>query len=392
MMLRILTALACLVVGTAAHASYEEGLRLKQAQRLPEATAAFSEAVAREPGNVLALEQLAVVLGWQQRFAESIATWQRAIALAPGKADYHVGLARVQYWSGAREAALASLDRALHADPASAEAHALRGDVLLAEARPDEARASYTRAQALDPTNAELATKLARTTPPLLWRLDAGATYDRFTNERGSENSRFVQLGRRVGAGGDVVYARYEGFRSFGATDRAAVLGGYWLPHPQVLVQVEAGTALDAADFRPETLAMVNGEWLLPGPVQPLFGIRALQYDVGDVRVLTPGLRVLAGPATAEARYGFTNNVDGSDTGILSLRLGLAQGRYAPYLAYTSGEEALPPLEKASLIIYGAGLVVDVDPRWALRVDYSHEDRQPLFTHRSIGSALTYRF
>lgn len=373
-------------------ASYEEGLRYKQQRQLPQATEVFAAVAAREPKNALAREQLAIVLGWQNRFDDSIAAWQQAIALAPGKPDYHVGLARVQYWKGERRAALASLDTALKLAPTSTEALKLRGDVLLADAQPAAARQSYLRAQKLDPRDADIDDKLARSAAPLRWRLDAGLTYDRYDNARGSENSRFAQLGRRVGDGGDVVYARYDGYRNFGATDNGLTLGAYWLPHPRLLLNLEAGRTLDEANFRPETQLLVSGEWLLEAPVQPLLGYRYLRYGNGTVATITPGLRALLPGATAEVRYGVTDNLDGSSTGVFAARVSFERESYAPYLAFTSGSEALPPQAEADITVLGAGLVLDLTRQWGARVDYNYEDRKDIYKHHALGAGLTYRF
>ncbi len=374
-------------------ATYEEGVRLKNQQQLASAATVFAEIAAREPGNALAREQLAIVLGWQNRFPESIAAWREAIALAPTKPDYHVGLARVQYWSGDRAGALRSLDTALGITPDNADALKLKGDVLMADSDPAGAREAYVRAQQLNPDDADLPTRIARAVPPLLWRLDAGYSYDDYSNARGTESSRFAQLGRRIGKGGDVLYARYDGYNNFGSIDDGLTLGAYWLPHPKLLLNLEAGTTLGTADFRPDTLFQINGELLLDGLLQPLLGYRYLDYSNGKVTTITPGLRLSFPKAIAEARYGITDNIDGSSTGVFAARLTLPQeGGYTPYLAFTKGKEALPPQPEASITVLGAGLVVDLTPAWGVRGDYSYEDRKGIYKHHTLGVGLTYRF
>lgn len=373
-------------------ATYEDGVRLKNAQQLASAAAAFAEVADREPRNVLAREQLAIVLGWQNRFDESVKAWREAIALAPEKPDYHLGLARVLYWKGERGAALQSLDQALALEPRNAEALKLRGDVLLAEQRAPEARAAYRQAQQLNPADAELGQRLARAVEPLRWRLDAGYTYDRYDNARGSENSRFVQLGRRVGQGGDVLYARYDGYNNFGSIDDGLTLGAYWLPHPKLLLNLEAGRTLGTADFRPETQFQINGELLLDDALQPLLGYRYFKYGNGTVTTVTPGLRVLLPGAVAEVRYGITDNIDGSSTGVFSARLSFEAEGYSPYLAFTSGSEALPPQAEADITVFGGGIVFDLSAAWGVRVDYSYEDRKDIYKHHAVGAGLTYRF
>ena len=389
--------LACgavlLLAATATQAAtYEDGLRLKQQQQLVSAAEAFAEVAAIEPGNVLAREQLAIVLGWQNRFDESIAAWQQAIALAPGKADYRVGLARVQYWKGERSAALASLDTALRLEPGSADAHKLKGDVLLADGQPAAARAAYAEAQQLNPSDAELPPRLARAVEPKRWRLDAGFTYDDYDNFRGAENSRFVQLGRRVGAGGDVLYARYDGYDNFGSIDQGLTLGSYWLPHRQLLLNLEAGRTFGTANFRPDTQLQINAEWLAEGVLQPLLGFRYFDYDNGTVTTITPGVRAQFERSIAELRYGFTENIDGSNTGVFAARLTLPREGYAPYFAFTTGSESLPPQAKADITILGGGVVWDLSPSWGARVDYSYENRKDIYKHHALGGGLTYKF
>ena len=373
-------------------ATYEDGLRFKQQQQLASASDAFAEVAAREPGNVLAREQLAIVLGWQRRFDESINAWQQAITLAPDKADYHLGLARVLYWKGDRAAAMPSLETALRLEPSNAEAYKLKGDVLLADDKPGEARNSYLRVQQLSPDDAEIPARLRNAVEPKLWRLDSGFTYDKYSSARGSENSRFVQLGRRIGNSGDVLYARYDGYDNFNSTDRGLTIGAYWLPHPKLLLNLEAGQTLDNANFRPDTQLLVNGELLLSLPVQPLLGYRYFNYDNGSVSTITPGLRALLQGATVEVRYGITDNIDGSSTGVFAARVSFERERYAPYLAFTNGSESLPPQAKADITVLGGGVVFDLSPSWGARVDYSYEDRKDSYRHHAIGGGLTYKF
>lgn len=383
---------ALLFVAQATAATYEDGLRLKSQQQLASAASAFAEVAAREPRNVLAREQLAVVLGWQGRYDQAINAWKSAIALAPDKPDYHLGLARVLYWKGDHSAALASIDQSLLLQANNPEALKLKGDVQLAGGDVAAARNSYRLAQVQTPNDAELATRISRAVEPLLWRLDAGYNYDNYSNARGSENSRFAQLGRRIGKGGDVLYARYDGYDNFGSVDQGLTVGAYWLPHPKLLLNLEAGRTLDDADFRPKTQFLVNGELLLSGAVQPLLGYRYFDYGNGSVSTITPGLRLLVGNATAEARYGITDNIDGSTTGVFAARLSFAEQGYAPYVAFTKGKESLPPQARASITVLGGGVVVDLSPAWGVRADYSYEDRKGIYKHHTVGAGLTYRF
>lgn len=385
-------ALLWLMAGAASAGSYEEGLRLKQAQQLEPAAAAFEAAVAREPGNPLAVEQLAIVQGWLGRYEQSIASWRKAQVLRPNQPDYHLGLARVLYWKGEHGASLAELDRALKLAPDHLDAQSLRGDVLLAAGQHAEARVAYERSLSLPGADQPaLRRKLEGAAPPLAWRLDAGGLFDDYDNARGSEDSQYLQLGHQATAALNL-YGRYDRYHQFGARDQGLSLGAYWLPVRQLLLQAELGATLDAPDFRSDTQLLLNADWLLPGPAQPLLGLRLLRYDQGEVSTLTPGLRLLQGPAALELRYGLTSNLDDSDTGMFSARLGFEAGRAAPYFVYSQGEEALPPQALAEITIFGAGCVWSLNRHWSLRADYSHEDRRNIYRHHALGVGFSYRF
>ena len=381
-----------LLATAAAAATYEDGLKLKSQRQLASAASAFAEVAAREPRNAQAREQLAIVLGWQNRFDESIVAWQQAIALAPQKPDYHLGLARVLYWKGEHASALQAIEASLRLQANNADALKLKGDVLMAQQKPTEARSAYLVAQRLNPQDGELVTRIERAVAPRLWRLDTGFTYDHYDSARKSENSRFVQLGRRVGQGGDVLYARYDGYDNFGSIDNGITLGSYWLPHPKLLLNPEAGRTLGTANFRPETQFQINGELLLEGGLQPLLGFRYFKYGNGTVTTITPGLRLSFDGAVAEARYGVTDNIDGSSTGVFAARITFEAEGYSPYLAFTTGSEALPPQAKADITVFGGGIVFDLSPVWGVRADYSYEDRKDIYKHHAVGAGLTYRF
>lgn len=389
--------LCCLLplmfLATAAHAaSYDDGLRYKREQKLEQAAAAFTDVVSRDPGNLLALEQLAIVQGWLNRYDASVASWRKAIALAPKKPDYHVGLARVLYWKKDRAEALRELEIALKLAPRDADALILKGDVLMADGRPSEARAAYVQAQTLRGGDDEaLERKIAGAVAPKSWRLDAGYIADSYDAVRNNENSSYLQLGYALSPA-TTIYARLDRYFSFEAVDGGVSIGGYFLTAPWLLLNAEIGTTPGTVDFRSDETATLNAEILLDGPVQPLLGVRFLRYEQGDVTTVTPGLRLLFAPATLELRYGYSNNTDDSKTGVVQARLSFDLDRYAPYLAYASGEEALPPLAKADITVLGAGCVFNLSPSWGARLDYSREDRKDTYIHDAVGVGLTYKF
>lgn len=381
----------CASAGVATAATFEDGLRLKQQEKFAAAAEVFAAVATREPKNDDVLSQLATVQGWLSRFDAAIETWRRAITLNPRKAEHRVGLARVLYWKGQRSESRAELERALALAPANPDVLTLKGDVLLADREPESARQAYLQAQRLKPNDADLAEKLARLAAPRLWRLDVGVTGDEYSNARGGENSAFAQLGYRL-VPGVTTYARYDRYDNFDSRDHGLSAGAYWQPHELTLLQFEAGVPVDDNDFRPNAAAAINADLLLEGALQPLLGVRYFRYSQGGGHTITPGLRVLFAPFTAELRYGFTENTDDSSTGVFSSRLTLEQGRFAPYLAYTQGSEALPPLAKADIRIIGTGCVWNLSDAWGLRLDYSYEDREAIYTHHALGAGLTYRF
>lgn len=384
--------LSC-ICGAAGAATYEDGLRFKSEQKLDDAAAAFTEVSAAQPGNVDALEQLAIVQGWLKTYDASIASWRKAIALAPERAGLVIGLARVLYWKGEHAAALGELDTALASEPGNVDGLTLKGDVLLAQEQPEAARKAYAQAGELDgiAVNPDLDQKIARAVSPRAWRLDAGGTYDHYDNAREHEYSAYTQLGYRVSQKFSA-YGRYEHFDYFDARDEVLTAGAYLLVSDWLLLNGEAGATVDQDDFRAKTLAGISAEILLDGPVQPLIAYRYLDYDNGEVSTITPGVRLLVSAAALELRYGFTDNVDGSNTEVFSARASYESERFSPYLAYANGEEALPPQALADIRIYGAGCVFNLGPSWGLRADYSFEDRKDIYQHDAFGLGLTYRY
>src|SRR5512143_1834235 len=91
---------ATLVASTAAAATLDEGVALKQQNRLAEAESVLAEVVREHPDDPKALGEWATVLGWLGRFDDSIAAWSRALAKKPGDPDAALALARVEYWKG----------------------------------------------------------------------------------------------------------------------------------------------------------------------------------------------------------------------------------------------------------------------------------------------------
>lgn len=385
--------LALLLPFLASAASFEEGLRLKREQKLPQAEAAFAEVVQQNPSDVEALAELATVQGWQDRHAEAAASWRRALALKPDAIDLRIGLARLLYWSGQRGEALAELERALDAQPEHYDALLLRGDVLIAENDRTGARASYERATKLPPGNddRDLAGLIARTAAPLRWRLDSGYAYERYNNARGTESGAYLQAGRTLGDRFNA-YVRWDRLDQFDSTDNRYLLGAYFSPTPSWLISAEAGGTPDA-DFRPRQQAQTTVEWLRQGRWQPLLGYRYFGYAFGEVHTLTPGVRIPGlGPGDFELRYAWSRNTDESKAAVASARYGWTAGRFGRYIAIYDGEEALPPQAEANFTSYAAGCVLNLGRNWATRIDYAYENRRDFYIHHTAALGLSYRF
>lgn len=128
------------------NASFEHG-------DLAAAEKAFRQAVAEDPGNVTALENLGVVLTRLDRLDEAVATIQQAITLEPDRVSLHFSLGSIYARQGKGAEAIASLQRAVALDPAHAGAHFNLANALVRAGQPDSALAEYQRVVALQPNN-----------------------------------------------------------------------------------------------------------------------------------------------------------------------------------------------------------------------------------------------
>jgi YaiO family outer membrane protein len=393
----------------AAQASFEEGLRLKNAKRLPEAAQVFKQLTVADPGDVAATEQLALVESWLNHFDASISAWRRVLALDPHREGARVSLARVLYWKGERAEALQLIGAQLAAQPSDYDAQVLQGDVLMADGRAGAARESYMKAQALHhgAQDGDLNRKIAGAVEPSRWRMDLGGVRDHFNNVRGNESASYAQLGYTLSQNAGV-YLHYDWMREFKVEDQGIVAGGYWRASHALLLTGEAGGTLDTAEFRPNALVVLGAEWLSSARAQPLLGVRYMHYDLtknvadptgpalkaGKVTTVTPGIRLMApGIGNVELRYGFTNNLDGSDTGVAQARLNFDPlQRFTPYLALAHGKEALPPLPPATLTVVSAGAVYDYSANFSARLDVAYEHRPDFYDHETMALGFSYKF
>ena len=397
--------LVCVLAVPALAADLQKGLRLKASNQHEAAATEFAALVKENPSNVQAIEQLAIVSGWLARYDVSIANWERLLVLQPQREDARIAIARVRYWKGEHGAALKGLDDVLSRQPKSADALALRGDVLLASNKFDAARASYLEAEKNGADKAEMARKIAQIVPPKPWRLDTGFTQDKYDNVRGNEGSAFVQLGYQFTRGLGI-YGRYENARKYGSADNTTFFGASWRAFPALQLYGEVGSTQSPA-FRPSLQAEVGGELLYFKRVQPSLSYRESVYEgnaslgsgtiasgKGSVGTLTPGVRVVfPGLGDIEFRYSISQNIDKSVTQVSQLRFNFDAGEnLSPYIAFYSGEEALPPQPSASFKAYALGAVYKLGPQWSLRGDLSREERPNFYNRNSAGLGLSYLF
>lgn len=375
--------------------SYEDGVLYRQQGNFSAAATAFRSLIKQEPKNLLALEQLATMESWQNNFEASISVWRQYIAIAPESATGYRGLARVLYWQGNTTTSLQELELALQREPNHIETLILQGDVLLADGRPAAARQIYLQAQALKGSDAELQQKISRAVAPKLWRLDTGLIADHYSRNRGAENNLYAQLGYKA-TETSTLYARVDRGYSFREVDYGLSIGGYFKPTDQLVLHTELGITPDETDFRAKKSALVNSEWLLSPYLHPLLGLKYARYTVGSttgaVKTITPGLRVNIAPASVELRYSDNDNVDSTNTQIVQAKINIEREGYNPYILYSSGKEALPPLLAAEVRVIGVGSVFDLNPLWSVRIDVSREKRKDAYVHDALGVGMSYRF
>lgn len=136
------------VVLQAGNASFEKG-------DLAAAEKAFRQAIAEDPANVTAHENLGVVLTRLDRPQEAEVVVRKAISLEPNRVSLHFSLGSIYTRLGKGAEAIASLERAVALDPSHSGAHFNLANALVRAGQADEALAQYQRVVELQPNNAE---------------------------------------------------------------------------------------------------------------------------------------------------------------------------------------------------------------------------------------------
>jgi serine/threonine protein kinase/Tfp pilus assembly protein PilF len=114
----------------------------------------YQAALAAQPGNLAALNNLVIALMDQEDLDGAIAELEEAIRLEPKFPHAHNILGLVRQKQGNLDGAIAELEEAIRLDPKVAAAHCNLGNVLKEQGKPDGALAAYREAIRLEPENA----------------------------------------------------------------------------------------------------------------------------------------------------------------------------------------------------------------------------------------------
>lgn len=139
----------------------EKALALVQAGDLPNAIAAFGQAVRLAPNDPKFRNDLANALAMNGRLAEAVVEYRRVLEARPGDAGTYMNMANALYMSRQPPEALAAYRRALQLDPNYAEAHFNLGVVLDELGQRSEAIEHWRTALRLKPNYTEAQERLS---------------------------------------------------------------------------------------------------------------------------------------------------------------------------------------------------------------------------------------
>jgi len=135
----------------AADTSFREGIARMRKGDVAGAAELFAQAIARDPRQIGAHNNLGVALRRQGKIDEAMVRYRLALALDPGHAPAHNNLGEALASKGEDAAALACYERAVACDPAYVDAHFNLGNAHFTKGRFAKAAASFERAVALRP-------------------------------------------------------------------------------------------------------------------------------------------------------------------------------------------------------------------------------------------------
>lgn len=408
----------------------EEGRRLRQAGRLPEAEKVYRRALRLAPKDTDILVALGLVVGSSQRFDEAGQFFDRALAIKPGLLDARLGKVRLAIWQGDTPRARLAVDgvlatapdnvealdldgrialleadytragqsfrRALALEPRNAEALVGIGDVRRAEGDDEAARQAYGQALAIEPGSADIEQRLS-VPPPRKWRLDLGSEVSDLTNGLGDWTDSSAGLAYRLSPR-TTISGHTRLATRFGHTD-LQMEGRIDQAFTPVFSAYALAAVTPDADFLARYSIGAGASWQVVAPAKafgPLsLNIDARYDDFADTSVtsIQPWVQgyVLDGRLGLSARWVHAQDDIGTRADGYVLRADLA---VTPRFNVFAGYADAPEIDDGALVptrtVFG-GISFDVSDPLTLRASIAHEER-PTFDRNIFGLGLTARF
>ncbi|TGS13794.1 YaiO family outer membrane beta-barrel protein [Mesorhizobium sp. M2E.F.Ca.ET.209.01.1.1] len=408
----------------------EEGRRLRQAGKLPEAEKVYRRALKVAPKNTDILVALGLVVGSSQRFDEAGHLFDRALAIKPGLLDARLGKARLAIWQGDTPRARSGIDGvlatapdnvealdldgriallegdytraaqsfqgALALEPQNAEALVGIGDVRRAEGDDDAARKAYSHALAIEPGSADIKQRLA-VQPPRKWRLDLGSEVSDLTNGLGDWTDSSAGLAYRLSPR-TTISGHTRVATRFGRTD-IQIEGRIDQAFTPAFSAYALAAVTPDADFLARYSIGAGASWQVVTPAKA-FGPLSLNIDTRydnfadtSVTSIQPWVQayILDGRLGLSARWVHAEDDTGTVADGYVLRADVAvTKRFNVFAGYADA----PEIDDGALVptrtVFG-GVSFDVSDPVTLRASIAHEER-PTFDRNIFGLGLTARF
>ncbi|BCM20924.1 YaiO family outer membrane beta-barrel protein [Mesorhizobium sp. J8] len=408
----------------------EEGRRLRQAGKLPEAEKVYRGALKLAPKDTDILVALGLVLGSSQRFDEADHFFDRALALKPGLLDARLGKVRLAIWQGDTPRARALVDGVLATTPANVEALGLDGRIALLEANytragqsfrrvlalepqnvealvgigdlrraegdDDAARQAYHQALAIDPGSADVEQRLA-VPPPRKWRLDVGSEVSDLTNGLGNWTDSSAGLAYRLSPR-TTLSGHTRLATRFGRAD-VQIEGRIDQAFTPAFSAYVLAAVTPNADFLARHSAGAGASWQVVAPAKA-FGPLSLNIDArydnfadASVTSIQPWIQgyILDGRLGLSARWVHAEDDIGTRADGYVLRADFAA---TPRFNVFAGYADAPEIDDGALVptrtVFG-GISFDVSDPLTLRASIAHEQR-PAFDRNLFGLGLAARF
>ena len=408
----------------------QEGRRLRQAGKLPEAEKVYRRALRLAPKDTDILVALGLVVGSSQRLDEADHFFDRALAIKPGLLDARLGKVRLAIWQGdtARARVLVddvlatapdnvealdldgrialleadytraaqSFQRALALEPRKAEALVGIGDVRRAAGDDEAARQAYRQALTIEPGSADIGQRLA-VPPPRKWRLDVGNEVSDLTNGLGDWTDSSAGLAYRLSPRTTISgHARLAS--RFGRTD-VQMEGRIDQAFTPAFSAYALAAVTPDADFLARYSIGAGASWQVVAPAKA-FGPLSLNIDTRydnfadtSVTSIQPWMQayILDGRLGLSARWVHAEDDIGTRANGYVLRADLA---VTPRFNLFGGYADAPEIDDGALVstrtVFG-GISFEVSDPLTLRASIAHEER-PTFDRNIFGLGLTARF